>query len=328
MRIYVSDASSGLNQDPSSSSYNHNRKSNMKKLFLVMMVLYGAGTAAAQEPGPCKGGSLQWIEILADSIRITPEQRTQIDVIQTESCRKAEAALQAAGGNREQAKPLIQAIRKETHTAVVAVLTTEQRTRLAQMRGRKMDCAQRGAGHLQRMKDSLGLTEVQLAELHTIHTDACRRSQEAIAAAGGIREAAKAQLKTIRAESKAKTMAVLTPEQRERWKTMQARQRPQRSPDEHAAVLTERMKQKLQLNESQVSQVNALNLSLVNQRRALKEKEGQGVAETELKPLRQAMMRDYRNGLATILTPAQQETWRQARQERREGRGKPAQGKP
>lgn len=328
MRINVSDASSGLNLDTSSSSYNHNRKSNMKKLFLVMMVLNGAGTAAAQEPVPCKGGSMQWIETLADSIGITPEQRAQIDVIQSESCRKAEAALQAAGGNREQAKPAIQAIRKEARTAVVAVLTPEQRSRLAQMRGRKMDCSQRGAGHLQRMKDSLGLTEVQLAELHTIHTDACRRSQEAITTAGGNREAAKAQLKTIRAESKAKTMAVLTPEQRERWKTMQARHRPQRSPEEQADALTARMKQQLQLNESQVSQVDALNMSLVNQRRALKEKEGQGVAATELKPLRQAMMRDYRNGLAAILTPAQQEIWRQAQQERRDGHGKPAQGKP
>ena len=300
----------------------------MKKLFLVMMVLYGAGTAAAQEPGPCKGGSMQWIETLADSIGITPEQRAQIDAIQTESCRKAEAALQAVGGNREQAKPAIQALRKETRTAVQAVLTPEQRSRLAQMGGRKTDCAQRGAGRLQRLKDSLGLTEVQLAELRTIHADACRRSQEAIAAAGGNREAAKAQLKTIRTESKAKTMAVLTPEQRERWKTMQARHRAQRSPEEQAAALTERMKEQLQLNESQVSQVNTLNLSLVNQRHALKEKEGQGVAETELKPLRLAMMRDYRNGLATILTPAQQETLRQKRQERREGRGKPANGKP
>jgi hypothetical protein len=109
---------------------------------------------------------------------------------------------------------------------------------------------------------------------------------------------------------------------------MQARHRPQRSPEEQAAALTERMKDQLQLNESQVSQVNTLNLSLVNQRHALKEKEGQGVAETELKPLRLAMMRDYRNGLATILTPAQQETLRQKRQERREGRGKPANGKP
>ena len=300
----------------------------MKNLFLVLMVLLGAGTAAAQESAPCNGRSMPWMETLADSIGITPEQRAQIDAIQLESCRKVEAAIQAAGGNREQAKPAVQTIRRETHAAVQAVLTPEQRSQLAQMRGRSMESRQRGAGQLERWKDSLNLTETQLTAISAIHEDAIRRSKEAIAVAGGDREAAKPQLKAIRIASKEKTMALLTPEQRERWKAIQASKKPRHSAEEQAAMLTDRMKEQLQLNETQVVQVNALHLSLVNQRRSLKEKAGQGATEAELKPLRQAMMRDYKTGLSGVLTPAQQETLRMIREERRADRGKPHPVKP
>jgi Spy/CpxP family protein refolding chaperone len=300
----------------------------MRNVFLVLMVFYGAGTAAAQESAPCKGRNMPWMETLADSIRITPEQRAQIDAIQAESCRKVQAAIQAAGGNPEQAKPAIQALRKETRVAVHAVLTPAQRSQQAQMRSRSMESRQHGAGHFERWKDSLNLTESQLTAIRAIREDAMRRSKEAIAAAGGDREAAKAQLKNIRSESKEKTMALLTPEQRERWKTIQASKKPQRSPEEKAAMLTERMMEQLQLNETQVVQINALHLSIVNQRRALKEKAGQGATEAELKPLRQAMMRDYKTGLSGILTPAQQETLRSIKEEKRAERGKPHPLKP
>jgi Spy/CpxP family protein refolding chaperone len=300
----------------------------MRNVFLVLMVFYGAGTAAAQESAPCKGRNMPWMETLADSIGITPEQRAQIDAIQAESCRKVQAAIQAAGGNPEQAKPAIQALRKETRVAVHAVLTPAQRSQQAQMRSRSMESRQHGAGHFERWKDSLNLTESQLTAIRAIREDAMRRSKEAIAAAGGDREAAKAQLKNIRSESKEKTMALLTPEQRERWKTIQASKKPQRSPEEKAAMLTERMMEQLQLNETQVVQINALHLSIVNQRRALKEKAGQGATEAELKPLRQAMMRDYKTGLSGILTPAQQETLRSIKEEKRAERGKPHPLKP
>jgi hypothetical protein len=300
----------------------------MRNVFLVLMVFYGAGTAAAQESAPCKGRNMPWMETLADSIRITPEQRAQIDAIQAESCRKVQAAIQAAGGNPEQAKPAIQALRKETRVAVHAVLTPAQRSQQAQMRSRSMESRQHGAGHFERWKDSLNLTESQLTAIRAIREDAMRRSKEAIAAAGGDREAAKAQLKNIRRESKEKTMALLTPEQRERWKTIQASKKPQRSPEEKAAMLTERMMEQLQLNETQVVQINALHLSIVNQRRALKEKAGQGATEAELKPLRQAMMRDYKTGLSGILTPAQQETLRSIKEGKRAERGKPHPVKP
>lgn len=300
----------------------------MKNLFLVLMVLFGAGTAAAQESEPCKGPGMPWMETLADSIGITSEQRTQIDAIQTESCRKVRAAIQEAGGNREQAKPAVQAIRKEAHAAVQAVLTPAQRSKLAQMRGRRMESRQHGSGHFEQWKDSLNLTESQLTAIRAIREEAMRRSKEAIAAAGGDREAAKEQLKNIRSESKEKTMALLTPEQRERWKTIQASKKPQRSPEAKAIMLTERMKEQLQLNETQVVQINALHLSLVNQRRALNEKAGQGAAEAELKPLRLAMMRDYKNGLSGVLTPVQQETMRRINEEKRAERGKPHPVKP
>ena len=286
----------------------------MRNVFLVLMVFYGAGTAAAQESAPCKGRNMPWMETLADSIRITPEQRAQIDAIQAESCRKVQAA--------------IQALRKETRVAVHAVLTPAQRSQQAQMRSRSMESRQHGAGHFERWKDSLNLTESQLTAIRAIREDAMRRSKEAIAAAGGDREAAKAQLKNIRSESKEKTMALLTPEQRERWKTIQASKKPQRSPEEKAAMLTERMMEQLQLNETQVVQINALHLSIVNQRRALKEKAGQGATEAELKPLRQAMMRDYKTGLSGILTPAQQETLRSIKEGKRAERGKPHPVKP
>jgi len=84
----------------------------------------------------------------------------------------------------------------------------------------------------------------------------------------------------------------------------------------------------LQLELGQVVQINALHLSLVNQRRALKEKAGQGAAEAELKPLRLAMMRDYKTGLSGVLTPAQQETMRRINEEKRTERGKPHPVKP
>lgn len=304
----------------------------MKKLILVFLVLFGAGTAAAQEAAPCRAGGMAWIETLADSMGLTPTQRTQMEAIRTESCKKAALALEAAGGNREQAKPELQLIRKDARTAAMAVLTPEQREKLKTMRNSghasKLDCAQRGASRLERMKDSLQLTAEQAAEMQRIHADACRRSQEAITAAGGNREAAKTQIKAIRSESRKKTLAVLTPEQRERWKTMQARNKPERSAEEQASALTKRMKEQLQLSDAQLPKVEALNLSLVNQRRALKEKESQGATDAELKPLRQAMMRDYKNGLETILTPEQQATLRQAMQERRSGRGKTAPVKP
>jgi Spy/CpxP family protein refolding chaperone len=200
-------------------------------------------------------------------------------------------------------------------------------------------CGARGARMIQMMEDSIGINAEQKVKLQAIHAETCTKMQAARQAAGEDKEQAKNAMKAIRKESVEKIKAVLTPEQQQKLAAIKKQQHGK--PGHHrmhgrdsmregmARNMTERMKTELSLTEAQVPQVEALNQTLENRMKALREKKGQGAGEEELKALRKSIMREYREGLAKILTPEQREILKKKRETHKPGNHrerKPAHG--
>jgi Spy/CpxP family protein refolding chaperone len=76
--------------------------------------------------------------------------------------------------------------------------------------------------HMDKMAKELNLTADQQAQLKTIHQDAKQQAQAIKKDASLSADPKKAKMKELRADTKSKTDAILTPEQREKMAQMHA----------------------------------------------------------------------------------------------------------
>lgn len=76
-------------------------------------------------------------------------------------------------------------------------------------------CAQRGSELMRFLKDSIGITSTQEAQIRAIHDSTCARRLEVKRRTGGDREEMQREMEVIRKHSMEQIRAVLTEEQKE-----------------------------------------------------------------------------------------------------------------
>jgi Spy/CpxP family protein refolding chaperone len=76
----------------------------------------------------------------------------------------------------------------------------------------------------QMMKDRLGLSDAQAAQVKAVYEDERTKSQALMADQTGDRESMRPKMEAIRKDSETRIGAILTPDQKAKWDTMRAEQ--------------------------------------------------------------------------------------------------------
>ncbi len=124
-------------------------------------------------------------------------------------------------------------------------------------------------------------------------------------------DAQKQQLKTIREEQQAKMMAVLTPAQKEQWKKQQEIRR--KHPAGKKGIAGKQLKEKLQLTDEQSAKMKGLNDSFRQQAGVIRA--NQALSDADRKSQLKKLSAEHRSEINAMLTPAQQETLRQLKEQ-------------
>lgn len=116
----------------------------MRKLIITALAALVVGSTLALTPpslaGAKKAGAGagqhagKRLAKLADALGLTAAQKAQIRPIVTDAARKARAVRQDAGLSPEARKAQLKAIRKDSMRQMAAILTPEQKQKLAAMR--------------------------------------------------------------------------------------------------------------------------------------------------------------------------------------------------
>ena len=280
---------------------------------------------------------------MTEKLSLTETQVKQVAAINLTFAEKMKSAKEAAT-EKEAGRAAFKAIRDEHHAAIKTVLTPEQvskfETDLENRKGKgrrgkgrgKGKSAEERATHLtERLTEKLSLNETQTAKVATINLDFAKKAT-AIKAANEDREAGREELKALRKEHKAAIKTTLTPEQITQFEAMKDGKRghkgrrgkggkkghsrgKDKSPEDRAAHHTERLTEKLSLNETQIQKLASINLDFAKKIAAAKEEnEDREAGKEAVKALRT----QHKNAIKTILT-AEQTTQFEAMKDRKRG---------
>jgi hypothetical protein len=170
------------------------------------------------------------------------------------------------------------------------------------------------------IKDSIGITAAQDAQIVAINDSACTKLK-AVINSGADEATQKANKRKIAEQARESYKRVLTADQLKRLKAKRAslavkKLNPERRASKKAAI----MKEKLGLDDTQTQQVKAATLDQLNAVKALKERKIAGADTAELKQSARKIRLDYKSRLQSILTTEQFATWQQLQKERHKKR--------
>ncbi|MFN3652149.1 MAG: hypothetical protein ACK47B_21440 [Armatimonadota bacterium] len=169
---------------------------------------------------------------MAQHLNLTAEQQAKIKPVLEAGRAQAQAVFQDQSLSREQKREKLKAIHEQSRAQVAAVLTEEQKTKLAQAaanRRQGMGRGMRGHGG-QQMAQVLNLTAEQQAQLKPVFEAAREQSRAVFQDQGLTREQKQAKLQQIRQETQAKLDAVLTAEQKEKLNQLRQQRPVRRAP--------------------------------------------------------------------------------------------------
>lgn len=162
---------------------------------------------------------------------------------------------------------------------------------------------------MERMTKRLKLTPAQATKVRSILETRRASVQDAIARAGGDRQAAKPEIKSIRKSSRKALKATLTADQIATMKTMRGKHKG------HKRAGKRKMMKSLNLSEAQRAQFKAIRKESRTQRQAiLAQADGDRQAA---KPALKALRFETKEKISKILTPAQRAKFQKFEQERR-----------
>lgn len=182
---------------------------------------------------------------------------------------------------------------------------------------------------LNRMTTELNLSPDQKAKVETILNDSKAKSDAVIAKYKGDREAAKPEMKAIKKETDKRISGVLTPEQNQKFAQMKEdrrdehmnhpdgpapAQKPQKNGDHQQKM--EELKSVLQLTPEQEVKFRELKKTEMEKKRVVREKYGND--REAAKPEMQAINKESRQALKSILTPEQIEKLKEYRRSHKE----------
>ena len=156
-----------------------------------------------------------------DVIHFTPEQRRQLKAINKDYHLKAANLFEQDNLTLKQYKSSLLALQKEKKQKLAALLTPEQKGRLAIQRKRRIENARvRQAAHLERLKLRLDLTDDQVAKLQS-GQETWRSQAQAIRENDNLLPQEKRiQLKTLIAKRNDTFKSLLTPDQYAQFEKM------------------------------------------------------------------------------------------------------------
>jgi len=186
----------------------------------------------------------------------------------------------------------------------------------AQKKGsRDHDPAKRADHQTARMVENLSLNDKQAIEVKAINLSYAKQMKDAhIANKGKDREAIKAIKTDLKKERSAELAKVLTSSQLEVYQANKEKVREKRdtqkrmSPAERAELRTNRMVEKLSLDQTQTAQVKAINLDYANKIKAGYEA-NKGKDRDVLKAMKDNLDKGKAIELKKVLTPAQFKTY-------------------
>ncbi len=199
------------------------------------VVIFMAGVAEAQQPGGGKGrggrggpgmgggvANLLGMEVVQKDLNLEQDQidkaKTAIKEV-TDKYQSEMAELRNLQGEErmEKGRELNKKVTDETLKALASVLKPEQIDRLKQIQ-----LQQRGAQAFNdaEVQKSLKLTDEQKEKIKTINDDAGKEMREMFQGGGARGPEAAQKMNELRKATGEKVMSVLTPEQKETWKTM------------------------------------------------------------------------------------------------------------
>ncbi|MDD3927265.1 MAG: Spy/CpxP family protein refolding chaperone [bacterium] len=209
----------------------------MATVLLLLMGITGVVLAAdGDKPaaGPRRPGqNMQGMQKAFDGLNLTADQKAKMEQIRKEFA-DGMKQIQESGLSREETREKINAISKGMREKINAILTPEQREKMAaamkEMQGRMRPGAGNMAAVTSRLKEKLGLSDKQVKQLEQIGKESNDKIEALRKGAGDDREAARDKINAVRQETAKQIMAVLTPEQREKLtaalKEMQEQKRP------------------------------------------------------------------------------------------------------
>jgi len=175
---------------------------------MSMLALYGQSAFAARMDMPAKHGQGMYMTGVFDQLGLTPDQKTRLDAIRKDARDQMKAVLADKSLTRDARMAKLREIRMNERTQINQVLTPEQQTKLKELLKAKMQAKGK------RFAAYLGLTADQEAQIKAIHKDAFAQIKAVKADTSLTPDQRAAKIKDIRAATRDKVNAVLTPEQR------------------------------------------------------------------------------------------------------------------
>lgn len=249
-----------------------------------------------------------------DSVDLSSDQQTKIKAIQADLCKNLDP-LRAADGkiaeaNKEKAKQL----RQQSQKDIKALLTPAQQEKMKSLHKEKSKGAKHGPKEHKKnqarktyLLDSLGLTPTQKTQVSAI-LDKSEVDLKAVRSKHkGNKDSMKAEAKAIHKNTKTEIDKVLTEAQKKQLKDKFKKEHKPQDPSTAAAKMTAKMKTELSLTPEQEPRVLELNKNLATNRQALMEKYKGDKTAVGFKEEHKTMMKNHREALKKVLTPAQQE---------------------
>lgn len=177
------------------------------------------------------------------------------------------------------------------------------------------------------MKDSLDLTDNQAIKIRAINDSACTSLKAIHTEATGDRTVAKEKANAIKSGVKEQYKTVLTTEQLAKLRDHRKAQEHGKgdstiTAEEKAARMTAKMKEELNLSESQTQKLQPLNLDLINKRESMRNESTDADRDEKKKEMR-SYMKQYDASVKEILNDDQDKLW-EAWKEARRGKHKAA----
>jgi len=183
------------------------------------------------------------------------------------------------------------------------------------------------------MKDSLSLSSEQTSKIETLHQETCVKFQNAGQEAAGNHDVLKEKRKAIMGSLRDSYKEILSEDQMKRLKAHHKHRGDSAShKGKHlsAAVradsLTQVFTRELELTATQIPEVKALNLELMQHRDAMRELKKSGVDSQTLKAKNREFMKGYKGKMQDILTDSQEEKlkeWRKSHKREKAEEAKP-----
>jgi len=189
-----------------------------KKLLVVFAVVgVTIGSAGAIM---AKGNPEHRIERLAEKLELTPAQKAKVGKIMADRHAKAQVIKDNESLSKEERREQLQALRAGGKTEIAQVLTADQKTKFAEMKGDRKGHRGGKHGDFKKGLEELGLSDAQKTQMNAIREDSKQEREAILEAHEGDRKEARPELKAHREKTRTKMRAILTPEQQTKFDAM------------------------------------------------------------------------------------------------------------